>query len=338
MSESTAQSDGAKRAAARKAKILARGNNGLAKLAQTARGDEADTLYAQDDVRSSQPSSSPAPTSRTPTPASTNNSHPISPQTRPNPQIPQDQQAMSAQVEAMMSMFGGGTGAGTGGMPDIQRLMAQMMGADPSGTGQNLLGDLDDPAGLGNFGNGQPPKNPFDFPGAAFPSFSGLPTKKKSRVERYFPLIHAVFVIILLVFVVAWWEPRLRSAKWTDRVLEQAWTERWALLAGRRGMWRAMKQDLSGGVQALPVFWAFTTLELILQTTRFFILNSPPPPHSLISTFLPVLPPAIARPLVTGSRYLTIIAQTYKDGCMLVFGLGMVAVLAEWLSGRPVLG
>ena len=276
MSESTAQSDGAKRAAARKAKILARGNNGLAKLAQTARGDEADTLYAQDDgesdwtccmevitghgdaltvsllsVRSSQPSSSPAPTSRTPTPASTNNSHPISPQTRPNPQIPQDQQAMSAQVEAMMSMFGGGTGAGTGGMPDIQRLMAQMMGADPSGTGQNLLGDLDDPAGLGNFGNGQPPKNPFDFPGAAFPSFSGLPTKKKSRVERYFPLIHAVFVIILLVFVVAWWEPRLRSAKWTDRVLEQAWTERWALLAGRRGMWRAMKQDLSGGVQAL---------------------------------------------------------------------------------------
>jgi len=42
------QSDAARRAAARKAKILARGNTGLAKLAQTARGEEADKLYGQD--------------------------------------------------------------------------------------------------------------------------------------------------------------------------------------------------------------------------------------------------------------------------------------------------
>jgi hypothetical protein len=42
------QTDAAKRAAARKAKILARGNTGLQKLAQTARGDEADKLYGGD--------------------------------------------------------------------------------------------------------------------------------------------------------------------------------------------------------------------------------------------------------------------------------------------------
>lgn len=40
--------DAQKRAAARKAKILARGNTGLAKLAQTARGDEAEKLYGGD--------------------------------------------------------------------------------------------------------------------------------------------------------------------------------------------------------------------------------------------------------------------------------------------------
>lgn len=39
------QTDAAKRAAARKAKILARGNTGLDRLAQTARGDEAGKLY-----------------------------------------------------------------------------------------------------------------------------------------------------------------------------------------------------------------------------------------------------------------------------------------------------
>ena len=41
------QSEAAKRAAARKAKILARGNTGLNKLAQTARGEEAEKLYGE---------------------------------------------------------------------------------------------------------------------------------------------------------------------------------------------------------------------------------------------------------------------------------------------------
>ena len=40
-------SDAAKRAAARKAKILARGDAGLQKLAQTARGDEAGVLHGE---------------------------------------------------------------------------------------------------------------------------------------------------------------------------------------------------------------------------------------------------------------------------------------------------
>jgi hypothetical protein len=42
------QTDAAKRAAARRAKIMARGNAGLQKLAQTARGDEAEKLYGGD--------------------------------------------------------------------------------------------------------------------------------------------------------------------------------------------------------------------------------------------------------------------------------------------------
>lgn len=45
MSEQPQQSEAARRAAARKAKILARGNAGLNKLAQSARGEEAQKLY-----------------------------------------------------------------------------------------------------------------------------------------------------------------------------------------------------------------------------------------------------------------------------------------------------
>lgn len=48
MSASAPQTEAARKAAARKAKILARGNSGLNQLAQTARGDEASTLYGQE--------------------------------------------------------------------------------------------------------------------------------------------------------------------------------------------------------------------------------------------------------------------------------------------------
>ncbi len=138
-------------------------------------------------------------------------------------------------------------------MPDMQRLMAQMMGVDPGG--QNLLGDLDDPAGLGS---GGPPMNTFNFSGAGaanggFPHFpgTGMATQKKSGVERYFPLIHAVSVLVLLVFVVGWWEPRLRSARWAGRALEQGWAGRWAGWGGRKGLWRGVKDESVGGVEGL---------------------------------------------------------------------------------------
>ena len=58
--------------------------------------------------------------------------------------------------------------------------------------------------------------------------------------------------------------------------------------------------------------------------------QSPPAPHSLISTFLPLLPPAISRPVLTGSRYLSMLSQVYKDGCLLIFGVGMLVVVAEY--------
>lgn len=48
MSDAEPQTDAAKRAAARRAKILARGSTGLQKLAQTARGEEAEKLYGGD--------------------------------------------------------------------------------------------------------------------------------------------------------------------------------------------------------------------------------------------------------------------------------------------------
>ncbi|KAK8846682.1 hypothetical protein IAR55_005769 [Kwoniella newhampshirensis] len=346
------QSEAARRAAARKAKILARGNTGLAKLAQTARGDEAQGLYGDD----AKPSNTSTPISETPPstsqpswappPPSSSSSRPAAPQG-----ISPEQQAMSAQLEAMMSMFGGppglgagggGVGPGSEGVPDMSRLLAQMMGGDPSsfggpGGGGNLLGDVDDPAGLGGgAGVGGIPPNLFGPSGTdGFPSFPGMPglggaaAKPRSKAEKYFPLVHFVSIIVLSIFAVAWWEPAL--FKISPSSLLSTWSRRWAGLSGRRdSVWRLHG---FGEPDVLPLFWAFTTLELILQTTRFVIFKSPPPPHSLLATFLPLMPPAISRPLLTGSRYLNLLSQTYKDGCLLVFGIGMTVVIAEWLRG-----
>ncbi|WVF70156.1 hypothetical protein IAT40_004944 [Kwoniella sp. CBS 6097] len=375
MSEAAPQSEAAKRAAARKAKILARGNTGLAKLAQTARGEEAQALYADD----FKPSPSSTPRTETPPPLNPSSSSSASPsapteyqsqsqsQAKPSwapppPSASQstrananangmsaEQQAMSAQLEAMMSMFGGtgpggaGAGPGAGGeageMPDFSEIMAQMMGVGPDGmggaVGQNLLGDVDDPAGLGGMGPGGIPSNVFGPGGlggasgdSPFPfSMPGMgPAPTKSKAAKWFPLVHFISIILLSLFSVLWWEPTLRARSPLSGI-DQGWSGRWAGHLGDK--WVRLS-----GIEAIPVFWAFTTLELILQTTRFMIFKSPPPPHSLIQTFLPILPPKISRPLVTGSRYLNLLSQFYKDGALFVFVVGVSTVVASWLHGR----
>jgi hypothetical protein len=45
------------------------------------------------------------------------------------------------------------------------------------------------------------------------------------------------------------------------------------------------------------------------------------------------MPPGLARPLVTGSRYLSLIFQTYKDGALLVFLIGLAISAAPYLAG-----
>lgn len=77
-----------------------------------------------------------------------------------------------------------------------------------------------------------------------------------------------------------------------------------------------------------PIFWAFTTIELILQTTRLMVFKKPLPAPSIINNFLPMLPPNLSRNIITGSRYLSLGMQVWKDGCLLIFLLGMTIVFA----------
>ncbi|WWC87157.1 uncharacterized protein L201_002043 [Kwoniella dendrophila CBS 6074] len=369
-------SDAASRAAARKAKILARGNTGLAKLAQSARGEEAQALYA-DDFKPS-PISTPQTETPPPNPSTSSSSGPSStstsqPKSKPswapeqpssstantagqtnvNPNLTAEQQAMSAQLEAMMSMFGGGSGGppglgGEGGMPDMSQLLQQMMGGMNPNDSQRLLGDLDDPAGLGGPASGGIPPGlfgggggnggdmPFPFPGmeglGGLGGFGGGMIQKKSKSEKYFPLVHFVSIILLSLFTIIYWEPKLYSTTTSlsglSNINSNNLIKRWSSQSKSIGKF--------GGVEIVPVFWAWTTLELILQTSRFMIFKSPPKPPSLIANFLPLLPPKISTPIITISRYISLILQSYKDGCLLIFILGLNIILSQYLDGNKV--
>ncbi|EIW68626.1 hypothetical protein TREMEDRAFT_69103 [Tremella mesenterica DSM 1558] len=357
-------SEAARRAAARKAKILARGNAGLTKLAHTARGEEADKLYGEqgskpiskeeqpskskDDPminttttnssfqQTPPPSSSTSPPTRQPSLSSPSNSQP--------PFGQNSNEDLQTQMNAFLSMFGPpGSSSSSQSNEDMSQLFSQLFGAQSGGVG--LLGDSERsdadfpqfPPGVGGEGLGGFPslggmEGLGGFPGmenmgdlgnalGALGALSGngglggmgMVSVGKPWIEKVFPLVHAFTMIIFLVFCVGWWEPNA----WPGRNLQMiSWRDRWG--------------SLGNETDKQPVFWAFATIELLLQTTRFFILKSPPPPHALLAKFLPLLPPRLGRPLLTGSRYLTLILQTYKDACLLIFCLGIMIIIAGY--------
>ena len=215
---------------------------------------------------------------------------------------------MAEQLNSMMSMFGmtpPGSSDQPGQMPDMSQLLAQMMGGAPGGAGfggQNLLGDLDDPAGLGGVGGGGLPPGFPNLPLDGMPSFPGMPGMPglgvpagKTWVERVFPLVHFLGTLLLLAFTVIWWEPSLWSRR--NPLSLGGWSDRWAALAGHGKRWEL--KSFSGSVVEVlvsdsgqreaqaddePVFWAFITFELILQTTRFFVLRVSSKPIGVLSS------------------------------------------------------
>jgi hypothetical protein len=148
---------------------------------------------------------------------------------------------------------------GAEGMPDMQKLLSQMMGGLGEGGGQNLLGDVDDPAGLGglppNFGNmgglgGMGAGSA--FPGMPMGMGMGMDmgSQARSTVDRYFGLIHALGIMGLAMFIIGWWEPRLSATRWSGEILG-SWASRWSGLVGKKGFLRGLKAELIGGVESL---------------------------------------------------------------------------------------
>ncbi|KAJ9095006.1 hypothetical protein QFC21_005799 [Naganishia friedmannii] len=362
-------SEAQKRAEARRAKILARGGAGLAKLASTARGEEAAALY---DTTSSASATKP-----------------------PSTEDPAAE--YQAQLERTMAALGGMGGPGTGEtnvgadpMKQFSEMMRKMHGdlgassgsAGTIGEGLSAVDSSDDPptpplpaAHLPDITTRRGNKDPFAltahsgqnnamegdmsslFPGLNIPPgmlqmlqdaggnngggtgtttpgmanpFAPSAPAKKSALAQALPLIHLFSVVAFYLFTILVWEPSVWASGRHPSVAG-------ALPVERRERWVRLKGDggvksdmLDSGWASLPVFWAFITLEtLLISTQTMFIPVGPPSLPSLLQNFLPLIPSVYSRPLLLAFKYAALVGQIATDAAVLLFLFGMSVAFAR---------
>ncbi|KAH0544848.1 hypothetical protein FGG08_001077 [Glutinoglossum americanum] len=83
------------------------------------------------------------------------------------------------------------------------------------------------------------------------------------------------------------------------------------------------------GISGVNFFWLFATVELLLQSTRFFLEKGRAPRDSWLGKIAMYLPPPFAGYLVVLARYSVIYTMIVQDGMLIVFVLGCVA----WWNG-----
>lgn len=75
------------------------------------------------------------------------------------------------------------------------------------------------------------------------------------------------------------------------------------------------------------VFLYFATLQLILQSARFFFEAQIPPPPSMMISIVSMLPQPFSQYILTGLRYIRIAKTIVQDFCVLIFVAGIASYL-----------
>ncbi|KAJ6498175.1 hypothetical protein C8R47DRAFT_1010064 [Mycena vitilis] len=352
----------AARAEARRKAILSRGTDRLAKLTTSGRGEDA--AYAPDDPPLptfpsvaptnlgsfvGEETTLPRPRSRVPsrTNASVNANANGAAQDPTNPFGMPDPSAWSNEQQAqfLQALMGGGPPptqptltAGRGGsplpegnpfvgMPGMENNpFAAMMAAAAGG------------AGAGGGGGGFPPGGA-DGGLAGMMGMGGMGgmgkapevAPPKTLAQRLMPALHLIAVWMLLLYFVIMREPAAHEVASAGAAepggIGFAW--RWRqLIGGGKGALGPLAS--AWGVQAVPFFWAFVTLELVLHSLRIFSGFDAFRPPMLLGLALPFLPPPIQSVIVHSMKYLQMGSMFLDDVAAVVVGVGLVIWLATW--------
>ncbi|KAG9003959.1 hypothetical protein FRB94_000506 [Tulasnella sp. JGI-2019a] len=309
-----------KRAAARREAILNSKGNRLAKLTSSARGEEAAGLYEDPPLPSirSSPAASGDEASRmarpsTSTPTTRNPFEPP-PSNEPVGAAPWGSDEQQQMMQALMGSFAGGPmGSINSIAPGLTPPgISSPSGATPPDPFAAMMAQLASGQPLGSGVGGMPPMPP-GFPSSMGGMGQAVATmRKKGRFEKLLPLFHVVSILCLLAYFVVGYEPALFG--------EGHWA-RWASL---------LRSKTEGGVHPVPIFYAFTTLEIVLHSVRVYLEPPTQPRSGLIGMVIANLPPPFPGMITAGSKYLAMGGAVIDDLSVLLFGVGVVVWYAGW--------
>ncbi|KAG2361909.1 hypothetical protein BDR07DRAFT_1408354 [Suillus spraguei] len=287
------------RAEARRKAILSRGTDRLSKLTTTARGEDASAfLNAGIPPRSAAASfvgeaPSMPPQPDMPPPYSFGNAGFGG--AAPDPSVWSEEN----QMQFLQALRSGTTSNGTTAPPP----------GDPLAAFMNSLQQMDPSRGDAT---GKVPAPP-------------TPAKPPSIVQKFTPLLHILCTWLILAFFVLFKEPQILVER-SGGVSEIFW-KRWAELA-----WRSSSIE-GWGVQFVPFMWAFMTVQVMLHSMRIYTGNNQVQPPVLLALALPHLPPPLPSIITNGLRYIQMGGAILDDLSAVVFGIGMVVLIAGWFAG-----
>ncbi|KAG8894727.1 hypothetical protein FRC00_008536 [Tulasnella sp. 408] len=144
------------------------------------------------------------------------------------------------------------------------------------------------------------------------------PPKPKTLLQKLVPLLHAVSVLVLLAYFVFKGEPSAFEAGNGGAGLPPSMSgwSRWSSLV------RARSEE--GGIQAVPIFAAFTTLQIVLHSIRIYNEPPPQPPAGILGMVISNLPPPFPNAIQTGLKYLQMGGAVMDDLSVLVFAVGVI--------------
>jgi hypothetical protein len=79
--------------------------------------------------------------------------------------------------------------------------------------------------------------------------------------------------------------------------------------------------------------WAFMTVQVMLHSIRIYTGNNQVQPPVLLALAMPHLPPPFPSIITNGLRYVRMGGAILDDLSAVIFGLGMVVLIAGWFAG-----
>ncbi|GAA5952131.1 hypothetical protein JCM3765_005205 [Sporobolomyces pararoseus] len=245
-----------------------------------------------------------------------------------------DLASLNGSFQQQLAALNGGGGAGAGAAPQGGDLFSQMMAQMAAGGagGQNPFAAFGE-AGAG--GANSAASNPFAQQQTQSPP---PPPQPKTFLDKVFPLIHLLAMVGLAIYSVIWWEPSKRFGLYGSSEFAGIDWSAWGALASKRqpkdtGI---VGQVLGTQLAEIPLLWMFVSVELVLQTSRIFLLRNRAPTPSMLNSILPLLSqfsPQLGLILETLNKYFQLFSTCLNDLAVLIFTIGIFILIGQYKSG-----